>query len=417
MYGSLGEWQRSEEYARLAYDLRNRVSERERLYVTYQYHDRVTGDEDRAAETLELWQAAYPRDSRPANALALTHNRMGRYDRAEAAAREALRRSPGHPFPLSNLAFAYRSMGRYAEARKVAEEAVALGVVTSPTRRLLYQIGIIDGDGSAEAQVAWGRDRPREFDIVSAQADVAAFAGRMRQATDLYRRAADIATARGLKGTAFGYTAHLVWTEALYRPPRDAAAVVRQVTADMASQPVASVPRFRAAAALGLAGFTSEAQAIVSGAQQRYPHSTFVRTVLSPVTYAAIALRRQRPDAAIETLRAAIPTELGTVAGLVPVYLRAEAFRQKALWPEAIGEFEKVIQHRGVDPFAPVLPMAHLGLARARARLGDVAGSRKAYEELFAIWRGADADFAPLAAARAEYDRLRPAGTSAARAR
>jgi hypothetical protein len=116
-------------------------------------------------------------------------------------------------------------------------------------------------------------------------------------------------------------------------------------------------------------------------------------------------------------LRAAIPTELGTVAGLVPVYLRAEAFRQKALWPEAIGEFEKVIQHRGVDPFAPVLPMAHLGLARARARLGDVVGSRKAYEELFAIWKGADADFAPLAAARAEYDRLRPSGTSAARAR
>ncbi|MBA2604230.1 MAG: protein kinase [Acidobacteria bacterium] len=151
VYGSLGEWRRSEEYARLAYGVLNRVSERERLFITYQYHDRVTGNQERAAETLEMWKAAYPRDSRPANALALIHNRTGRYDRAEAEARDALRRSPGHPFPLSNLAFAQRSLGRYDAARKTAEEAVALGVETMPTRRLLYQLGLIAGDGSADA--------------------------------------------------------------------------------------------------------------------------------------------------------------------------------------------------------------------------------------------------------------------------
>ena len=43
VYGSLGEWERSEEFARLAFRLQNRVSERERLFITYQYHDRVTG--------------------------------------------------------------------------------------------------------------------------------------------------------------------------------------------------------------------------------------------------------------------------------------------------------------------------------------------------------------------------------------
>lgn len=107
VYGSLGEWHRSEEYARLAYKLEKRVSERERLFITYQFHDRVTGNEEKAASTLELWKAAYPRESRPVNALALIHNRMGRYQQAEEEAREALRRSPGHPFPLSNLAVTY----------------------------------------------------------------------------------------------------------------------------------------------------------------------------------------------------------------------------------------------------------------------------------------------------------------------
>ena len=103
----------------------------------------MTGNQDEAARTLELWKAAYPRDSRAAERPALIHNRFGRYDKAVAEANEALRRSPGNPFPMSNLAFAYRGLGRYADARKVGDEAVALKVATAPTRRLLYQLGIM----------------------------------------------------------------------------------------------------------------------------------------------------------------------------------------------------------------------------------------------------------------------------------
>ncbi len=118
VYGGLGEWRRSEEYAQLAYARQKRVSERERLFITHQYHDRVTGNQDEAARTLELWKTAYPRDHRPANALALIYNRFGRYENAIVEANEALRRSPGNPFPMSNMAFAYRGLGRYAEARQ-----------------------------------------------------------------------------------------------------------------------------------------------------------------------------------------------------------------------------------------------------------------------------------------------------------
>ena len=199
VYGSLGELRRSEEYARLAYDRHKRVSERERLFIEYQYHDRVTGDQEKAAETLEVWKLSYPRDSRPVNALALIHMRFGRYDAGVAEAQEALRRTPGHPFPLSNLAAAYRGLGKYSEARKVAEEAVTLGVATTPTRRLLYQLGVIAGDGSDAAQLEWAKGRSREFDLISAQAQVAAYRGQLRLASQLYTDAADKALARGLE--------------------------------------------------------------------------------------------------------------------------------------------------------------------------------------------------------------------------
>ena len=408
VYGSLGELGRSEEYARLAYKLQNRVSERERLFITYQFHDRVSGNQEKAAETLEVWKSAYPRESRPVNALALIHNRVGQYDRAEAEAREALKRSPGHPFPLSNLATAFRSQGRYADARRIGEEAVALGVATTPTRRLLYQLGLLAHDGSAAAQLEWAKERPREFDLVSAQAQVAAFEGRLRDAGELYRRAADMAIARNLRGTASGYAAHLAFTEALYRGPRDAAANVRRTLAlvDAETDGTPTVPRFRAPAALALAGLTTQALSIVTHAEERYPEATFVRTVLGPVTRAAIAFRQQNPDGALEALQRAVSTELGTVAGLVPLYLRAEALMQKGEFPGAAREYQRLLSHRGVDPFAPVIPLAQLGLARAQARAGDTGTSRHAYEELLAMWKAADADFAALASARAEYARL-----------
>jgi eukaryotic-like serine/threonine-protein kinase len=414
VYGSLGEWRRSEEFARKAYDSRGRVSERERLFITYQFHDRVTGDQDQAAATLELWKAQYPRDARPSNALALIHNRLGRYEDAVAEAQQALEYSE-HPFPLSNLAAAYRALGRYDEARAVGERAVALGIATAPTRRLLFQLGVLAGDGSAEAHLAWARERSREFDLVSAQAEVAAYEGRMVEAIELYRRAAEMAMSRRLRGTASGYGARLALTAALYRSGApDVPALVRRAATmvEAASEGPGAVPRFRAAVAYALAGLTAEAQAIVTAAERQYPESTQVRAVLAPSTRAAIAVQQGRGQAALDALEAAARTEIGAMAGLVPVYLRAEALMLTGAFDEAAREYERILAHRGVDPFAPMVSLAHLGIARAKARAGETAASRAAYEALFEVWALADADLPALAAARAEHARLLTASGS-----
>jgi serine/threonine protein kinase/tetratricopeptide (TPR) repeat protein len=419
VYGGVGEFRLSERNAQLAYEKMKRVSERERLFITYQYHDRVTGNQDEAAKSLELWKSAYPRDQRPVNALALIYNRFGAYDRGVTEATEALRRSPGNPFPMSNLAFAYRGLGRYADAKKVADDAVKLGIATTPTRRLLFQVGTLTGDGSAAAQVEWSKSQSREYDIVSARAQVAAFQGKLHEASQLFGQAADMATSRGLSGTASGYWAHLALTEALYGDRKRTPQRVREIVARTASaaESPGTVPRFRAAVALGLVGLTSEAHEIVVTTRKNYPDSTFTRTVLTPAAEAAIALSRGAPTEALDALQGATTTEFGTVAGLVPTFLRGEAYLAKGDAEGARAEYQKVLDHRGADPFAPVVPLARLGMARAWRLSGDAAKSRQEYDELLTIWKDADADLPLLERVRAERASVESSSSSAPAAR
>jgi eukaryotic-like serine/threonine-protein kinase len=401
IFGNLGESGRSEEYARLAYARRAHVSERERLFITVQYHDRITGDQWQSIEALEVWKESFPRDYRPANALALALMRLGQYDRAADEAREAMRRNPAHPFPYSNLAHALRGAGRYDEAKAAADGAVARGIETLPTRRLLYQLAVMQQDEEAAAgHVMWGRDRAREFDLVGATAQMLAFGGRMGQARDAYRRTMDLAARQDVAEVAAGYAAQAAWTELLYGERAIAAAQARAV---LAGNP-GTTPRLRAAAVLALAGFPEEARPIVDQMAGRYQTDTFISSVFLPIARAAIELAR-RPEAAVEHLRAAAPLELGTVAALVPAYLRGAAYLAQERPGEAAREFGKVLQHRGVDPFSPFHPAAQLGLARALASAGRTGESREAYEAFFALWKEADEDLRLLREARAEYAR------------
>lgn len=126
-----------------------------------------------------------------------------------------------------------------------------------------------------------------------------------------------------------------------------------------------------------------------------------------PVVEAAALLARGDAAAAVEQLRRAAPYENGIVAALLPVYVRGEARLRAGAADEAAREFQSILTHRGADPFSPVVALAHLGLARAHARVGATTESRAAYETLFAIWSNADPDLPVLHRAREEYAALR----------
>lgn len=403
IYGGFGETGQSEDYARLAYEHRDRVSERERLFITYQYHDRVTGDQVKAREALEVWKRTYPRDYRPSNALALLLIRLGEYEAAVVEAEDARRRNPLHAFPRSNLAHALRGAGRYAESRSVAEQAMSEGLETVPMRRLLYQVGELQGDQAlAQRQVEWAANHPRSFDISGARGQVAIFHGRMAAGRTLVAETMAAATDRGLPQVASGYAAQLAFAEVLYgygaAPLRSAQTVVRTATA--------FEPQLRAATALALGGEPDDADALVRRLRGVRPQDTLLQNAYLPVVEAAALLARGRPGEAIDVLRRASPYENGIVAALLPIYVRGEARLRAGDPAGAAREFQSVLTHRGADPFSPVVAMAHLGLARAHARTGATAESRAAYETLLGIWAGADADLPVLAQVRQELAAL-----------
>jgi eukaryotic-like serine/threonine-protein kinase len=158
---------------------------------------------------------------------------------------------------------------------------------------------------------------------------------------------------------------------------------------------------------LAASGSVAEAEAIAAVLTAAHPDDTHLKSILLPMVKAGIELSRKRPGLGTETLVVTAPYETGMVALLVPIYLRGNLYLMQGSGLNAAQEFQRILDHRGTDPFSPVHAVASLGLARARAIAGDKAGSLQAYEQFLKAWAAADPDVPVLLEARKEYDRLR----------
>jgi predicted Zn-dependent protease len=135
---------------------------------------------------------------------------------------------------------------------------------------------------------------------------------------------------------------------------------------------------------------------------KRYPKDTVINSIWLPVIRAGAELRRGNAEQAIEQLQES--TRYEAAAEFWPQHLRGQAYLKLGRGREAAAEFQKILDHRGYAPLSPLYPLARLGLARAAARTGAAAQSRKACEAFFAAWNEADVDLPILREARREYE-------------
>jgi len=166
--------------------------------------------------------------------------------------------------------------------------------------------------------------------------------------------------------------------------------------------------------ALSLAGDSSRSDALADDLDTRFPEDTFVRFTYLPVLRALSALHRGHPTEGVERLQTALRYELAVnglnvkfyLGGLHSAYVRGEAFLAGRQYANALAEFQKILDHRGIVGADPIGALAHLQLGRAFVLSGDTIKAKAAYQAFLALWKDADADIPILVQAKAEYARL-----------
>ncbi|MGH9773781.1 MAG: protein kinase domain-containing protein [Candidatus Acidiferrales bacterium] len=435
VYSNLGETRLAEENTRKAYELRERVSEWEKLYIESHYYNFFTGDLEKARQAYELWAQTYPRDAVPTTYLGEIYSNLGQYDKALAEFRETLRISPGGGLDYANLSLSYLPLNRLEEARATAQEAQARNFDSPVLRILFYLLAFLHGDtaGMAE-QVTWSAGKPGvEGFLLFFEADTAAYSGQLAKAREFSRRAVVSAGQAEEKETAASCEADAALREALFGNPAEA----RKRTAAAMRLSTGRDVQSGAALALAFAGDASRALTLADDLAKRFPEDTMVQFNYLPTLHAQIALSRNDSPKAIEALEAAAPFELGSPGSsafaLCPVYVRGQAYLALHQGREAAAEFQKILDHRGVVLNEPIGALAHLGLAHAYALQAGfvfpsfgfggsaaagsgsatssvdpaaIAKARAAYNDFFTLWKDADPDIPILRAAKSEYAKL-----------
>jgi tetratricopeptide (TPR) repeat protein len=409
-YYNLGETSLGAENTKKAYELRERVSEREKFYIESHYYSIVTGDLEKARRAYELWAQTYPRDWVPPDNLGGIYRILGQYDKRLAENRETLRLDASG-VSYAYLVYPYLNLNRLDEARAIAEEAQAKKLDSPLLRGALYLLAFLQNDAAGMAQqLAWSAGKPGiEEVLLSYEADTVAYSGRLGKAREFSRRAVASAERAEEKETAAGYEAEAALREALFGNATEA----RQRAASALALSAGRDVQYGAALALALAGDASRAQALADDLGKHFPEDTVVQFNYLPTLHAQLALRRNDSSKAITDLQSASPYELGSpISGgafspaLYPVYVRGEAYLAEHQGSEAAAEFQKILDQRGVVLNEPIGALAHLGLARAYVTQGDSSKARAAYQDFFTLWKDADAGIPVLQQAKAEYAKL-----------
>jgi serine/threonine protein kinase/Flp pilus assembly protein TadD len=408
-YFNLNETVRASENISKAFELRERVSEREKFYIASHYGHFVTGNLEAARKSYELWAQTYPRDHVPSNNLAVIYNNLGDYASTLSRAQQTLKMNPGSGISYSNLASAYVSLNRLDEARATIDEAKTRNLDSPLNHATLYMIDFLQHDSAGmQQETAHLMGKPGYEDIVLYyQSDTASCAGQFAKANESTRLAAESAQRVDENETAAGYQAEAALRAALVG---DMTFAKQHAPAALALSDGGDV-KAMAAIALALAGDSAPALRLADDLDKRLPEDTIVQFDYLPMIRAAVALHSGDANKAIAALAPAAPYELGAASQnlnflLYPVYLRGEANLAARQGSAAAAEFQKILDHPGVVLNEPISALARLGLARAYALAGEPAKAKIEYQDFLALWKDADAGIPILRQAKAEYARL-----------
>ncbi|HEY1423801.1 MAG TPA: protein kinase [Candidatus Acidoferrum sp.] len=422
-YGNLSEVERSSEYFTKAFELREHASEREKLLIAIDYYQNVTGELEKAAKLHQEQIANYPQNRTGTyNNLGVVNNALGKYDEALESYHQSILLDPKNYIVYGNAANAYLALQRFDEARQSLQQELAAQHSDLVMHEALYALAFFKEDSlAATEEQKWFAGQPDyEHFGLSVSSDTEAYAGHLGKARELTKRSVASAIHADSKETGAIWHENAALREAAFGNSTEA----KQAAADgLKLAPTSQGVDVEAALAYAIAGDVVHAESMAQDLNKRFPLDTQVQALWLPAIRAQVALGHKNPNAATESLQAALPPlEFGqipfaaNISCLYPTYIRGQVYLAEGQGKSAAAEFQKIIDHNGIVWNCWTGSLAHLGLARAYAldaktlkgADADVARTRAlaAYKDFLALWKDADPDIPIFKEAKTEYAKL-----------
>jgi serine/threonine protein kinase/tetratricopeptide (TPR) repeat protein len=400
VYNNLGQSELSEKNREKAFELRDRASEHEKLYIMSHYYV-DSGQLEKGITALELYKQTYPRDATPYNNLAAVYNQMGQYENALDNARQCVRLDPDSASGYSNVGFAYSGLNRLDEAKATFKQALEHKAGAAIAHSSLAIIAWLQGNNSSmEHELeAMKDDAQGEYQITGLRSGMAAYAGQVKAGRSFGQKQREAADRLGLKEASANEYAQEAFTEATFL---NKARALEDVAEALKLSQSAGVKLY-CATSLALVGEDARATKLADEVAQKRPFDTLVQFVQVPLIKAQIELNKNNPGKAIDLLDSALVYARGSSGVL---YIRGNAFLKAGRGSDAVQAFQRLLDMKNVLSVDPVMPLAKVGLARAYVMAGDKARARVAYQDFLAGWRDADPDVPVLRAVKTEYGKV-----------
>jgi eukaryotic-like serine/threonine-protein kinase len=402
-HGNLGETKQQIEDLKHAFALKESAPPSEKRRIEALYYRDVTGEIYKAIDALRSWESLDPNQFPPHNLLGHIYLSLGMYQKAADEYRITLSITPNLDLPYVNLAYTLQAQGQYDQAAAMLHLAQDRKFQGAGLHYELYELAVLRSDvAGAQREKEWMVQNADDWFVVSTQATIDHFEGKLTQARQRTRQAVNMVLESNLKGTAAGILLSQAGTEALIGESTEA----RKAIAAAMKLTDSKEDKSRAALVMALCGQSSEAHKIMERLVRENPSETLFNAVDVLWVQAASQLERGQADQALLSLEAVKPYEFGMHAGLFSNYLRAIAYLRLGRTKEAAAEFRAVLDHRGVSPLSTSWHLSQLGLARTYVLQGDTSKAKAAYQDFLTVWKDADLDIPVLKQAKAEYSRL-----------
>jgi Flp pilus assembly protein TadD len=409
VYTNLGQISAATSSIKKAYELRDRVSERERLDFESRYYSYVTGELEKADRSYSQTLLDYPGDYIAHGNLGVNYIALGQYEKTVEEMRAVLQIKSNNMAAYANLIGAYCSLYRLEDAKGAWEQSQARKVDGGNLRQARYALAFLQHDETAmKEQVDWATGKAEAEDmLLSAQSDTDAYAGRLGDANALSERAVELAKHNDAVETGAAWKAN----EALRQVEFGNVAAAKQAATEALAMSSGRDVEVMAGLALARAGDTARAEQLADKLDRDSPLDTMIQGYWLPTIRGAIAVSKGDGKKAVELLQASSTYELGQpgpfqVSTMYPIYVRGLAFLKNGQGQQAAVEFQKILDHPGLVVNFPLGSLARLELARARAAGGDKAMAKASYEQFFSLWKDADPGTPILKEAKAESGKL-----------